>query len=123
MCFVVAPMPKDHYKPPPKRAGNGLKESKSTIAAVTTVKKRPLAQNDKSVTSMVPASVRVKRERTQNSGSSVRKPNLAPSLDPTLPQSTPTGMTTNPIPDHAQTSMEQKMNAFLDEVQELGAFD
>eukprot|EP00210_Caulerpa_lentillifera_P000551 g532.t1 len=119
----VAPVPKDHYKPPPKPFGHSSKERKSTIAAVTTVKKRPLAQNDKSITSMVPASVRVKRERTNSAGSSVRKPNLAPSLDPGAPQNPPPGLAVKPIPDNSQTSMEQKMSAFLDEVQELGAFD
>ncbi|KAJ9528001.1 hypothetical protein QJQ45_005552 [Haematococcus lacustris] len=45
-----------------KAAGTGAGAAAATITAAATVVKRPLAHLDKSLTSMVPASVRVKRE-------------------------------------------------------------
>jgi len=66
----------------------------------------------------VTASVKVKRsaESTKSKGSSVRKPDLAPG-------SKPPASANKKVEDKSQVALEQKMNAFLSEIQELGAFD
>jgi len=100
---------------PRKSTAEVVKEHRPTITAASTVVKKPLAQNDKTVTAMVPSSVRIKRDLTKSSKTqSVRKPDLAP------------GSSVAPrkeIKDNTQTLMEQKLSAFLQEVEQLGAFD
>ena len=70
----------------------------------------------------VPASVRVRREAAGSHGKpAVKKPSIAPGYG-LAPQMNVASSVLRP-PDSAPTSMDQKMMAFFQEVEELGAFD
>lgn len=53
----------------PAAAGQAKKDTKSTFTGQSTVVKMPRANEDKTVTAMVPASVRVRREQAANAAS------------------------------------------------------
>eukprot|EP00803_Ostreobium_quekettii_P004545 evm.model.scf_248EXC.4 EVM.evm.TU.scf_248EXC.4 scf_248EXC:22709-27528(+) len=105
----------------PQSAPAGKRDTKSTISAASTVTKRPLAQNDKALTSMVPASVRVRREAAGVQKPATKKPCIAPGYG-LAPQMAAPSSALRP-PDSSTTSMDQKMMAFFQEVEELGAFE
>ncbi|GMH33184.1 hypothetical protein BSKO_01018 [Bryopsis sp. KO-2023] len=116
-------------QPPPMHGGMaGKRETKTTITGASTVIKRPLAQNDRALTSMVPASVRVRRESSKPKPKpSIRKPDIAPAygLVPAVSVGTaPPPPRKRPARSGATgPSMEQKIMDFMEEVKGLGAFE
>ncbi|KAG0592610.1 hypothetical protein M758_1G259900 [Ceratodon purpureus] len=112
------PMAKGPPPPPPPRViHDGAHEDKSgkpsyVKSAAATVVKRPLAQHTPELTSMVPASVRVRRENA---------PKVKPKATPlTAPQVTPSV----PRPPGAAKpgTIDDSYSAFLEDMKLLGAF-
>ena len=103
----------------------------STITAASTVVKRPLAQNDKSVISMVPASVRVRRDDArlgakQGVGGGSRP--LGPVVGPGFglaPTSRPAVRPAEPAATAAAApaSTDSKYLEFMQTMSDLGAFE
>ncbi|GBF91864.1 formin [Raphidocelis subcapitata] len=86
--------------PPPGGAGAGAVKSAAaaTISGASTVAKRPLAHKDKTLTSMVPASVRVRREEAPKPKPDALRPaigfGLAPVQRPAAAAPRPLGLAT-----------------------------
>jgi len=99
--------------PAASTAGAAKKEVTKVVSAQTTVVKRPLAQNDRTLTSMVPPALRVKREQSEAKRRATVAPGfgLAPQLKPAQASSAA-----------APASKDQNYLNFLEELQELGAF-
>ncbi|CAM6113557.1 unnamed protein product [Calypogeia fissa] len=117
--------PPSSLPPPPPRPSNGtgLEDTNKFGAAkpsyvksaAATVVKRPLAQHTPELTSMVPASVRVRRENTQKF-----KPKPALNSEPAI------AITTKPAPVPPAVkpqSIDDSYYAFLEDMKALGAFD
>ena len=60
----------------PSAAGQAKKDTKSTFTGQSTVVKMPRANEDKTVTAMVPTSVQVRREQAANAAASRPKTGL-----------------------------------------------
>ncbi|CAK0784079.1 hypothetical protein CVIRNUC_007282 [Coccomyxa viridis] len=139
-------MPPPGYSAPPSvapsRSAAPGHEKKTTITGQSTVTKLPRAQDDRTVTSMVPASVRVRREEASASSRAVLGPGakgrptvgpgfgLAPALftssavRPAAPAARPAGAMSAPAAKPAgpaTTAVDRKYQAFLAEMSELGA--
>ena len=97
-----------------RATGTGSKkEATKVLSAQSTVVKRPLAQNDRQLTSMVPAALRVKREQAAEAkGEKAAAPGfgLAPQLNPSVV----------PRPAPAPSKDDDFLN-FMEEMQEMGA--
>eukprot|EP00192_Tetraselmis_astigmatica_P012457 CAMPEP_0117670022 /NCGR_PEP_ID=MMETSP0804-20121206/12492_1 /TAXON_ID=1074897 /ORGANISM="Tetraselmis astigmatica, Strain CCMP880" /LENGTH=414 /DNA_ID=CAMNT_0005478215 /DNA_START=209 /DNA_END=1453 /DNA_ORIENTATION=+ len=93
----------------------GKKEVTKVVSAQTTVVKRPLAQNDRSLTAMVPAALRVKREATGARKRAAVVPagfGLAPQLNSArVPAAAPAA------------SKDQDFLNFMEEMEEMGAIN
>eukprot|EP00873_Tetraselmis_striata_P037015 jgi/Tetstr1/457279/TSEL_043884.t1 len=102
----------------------GRKEVTKVVSAQTTVVKRPLAQNDRAITSMVPAALRVKREAAA-AAAAKKRATLAPGFGlaprPVASQAGASAVTLSSR--SAAPSKDQSYLSFLEEMQELGAFD
>ncbi|CAL8469062.1 g8603 [Coccomyxa elongata] len=120
--------------PPPAYSAPATGEKKApTITGQSTVAKLPKAQDDRTVTSMVPASVRVRREEPSTRprlgpGAAVARsrPVIGPGfgLAPAAPAGAAAGPAVplaRPAAPAAATVMDKKYQAFLAEMSELGA--
>lgn len=105
--------------PPPSLAGK--KETKTTITGASTVVKRPLAQHDRTVTAMVPASVRVRREASETRAKGAQKDTGAGSGYGLAPVQKPLAYPPVSGENKAVGSMDSKYMDFLDSMRELGA--
>ena len=89
------------------------KEVTKVVSAQSTVVKRPLAQNDRQLTAMVPAALRVRREQAaaaKRQKAAAPGFGLAPQLNDTAaPRATPA------------PSKDDDFLCFMEEMQEMGA--
>ncbi|KAJ7531288.1 hypothetical protein O6H91_14G039100 [Diphasiastrum complanatum] len=111
--------------PPPPRRLDGVDEPSKSLAqskpsyiktAAATVIKRPLAQHTPELTSMVPASVRVRRENAQKSRP---KTTANATILSTVTLAKPLSAPSAPKPQ----SIDDSYSAFLEDMKALGAFE
>ncbi|XP_052183384.1 protein EARLY FLOWERING 5 isoform X1 [Diospyros lotus] len=114
------PIPQEDYtaRPPMPQHPSYVKSAASTVV------KRPLAQHTPELTSMVPASVRVKREAATTkpkpkAALSAAAPVNKPAVAPTVMRPEPVSSSTAP---KAQ-SIDDSYMAFLEDMKALGALD
>ncbi len=117
-------------EPPPQRQG----PARATIAGEATAVARPLAHNDVAVTSMVPAALRVRRERAAEEKKAHARAaskraaaaaadfgfGLAPQVLPVVAGSSINAADKQPA---AKKDVDSKYAEFLSAMGELGAFD
>ena len=123
LCSTEAPLPCAGPPPGMGAASRGKKDTQSTFTGQSTVVKMPKATEDKTVTAMVPAAVRVRREQAANAARQ-RPRNSAASattgfgLMPTSFASTSASAAPKPA---VPSESDSKYQDFLAEMNALGA--
>ncbi|KAK9815955.1 hypothetical protein WJX74_001016 [Apatococcus lobatus] len=108
--------------PPPGQEG------RTTISAASTVIKMPRAQDDRTVTAMVPASVRLRRDAAPSAPARIapqhlQQPKAVPEVGPGFGLAPQSAAAAAGGAGYAGTAMDKKYEDFLAEMEGLGALE